>query len=158
MTFSPYASVEEADAYVQSGYGLPWDGISSVKLKALTEATRLMDFYIKYKGTMTDASQETKWPRTGVYDSEMRLIASDAIPTNIKSICIEIASNLIANGGFSTADVPVVFQAGSLKIQNDMKRVEENVFTKKIRMMIEEYGTLQINTARGFSQVSLVRV
>jgi hypothetical protein len=159
MAIQPYATVEEADAYYTEGFGYDSWLSTSPKLKLLVSATRLMDRFISWEGVKTDATQETKWPRAGVYDDEMQLIASDTIPVFVQHICCEIAYQLLSYGGFDGPEVPVVFQAGSLKVQNDMSRVSDNVFTSQIRALISASGGRidDLTSSRSASVVSVVR-
>jgi hypothetical protein len=94
-----------------------------------------------------------------VYDEEMQLIASDSIPVFVQHICCELAYQLLIYGGFEGPEVPVVFQAGSLKVQNDMSRVSDNVFTDQIRAMISSSGGAieVLGSSRGASIVNVSR-
>jgi len=96
-----YISVAEADAYFEGRlYTTEWDNASLAdQEKALRMATTELD-PMDWKGTMTDTTtpQALSWPRSGVYDSNGLLLASDEIPVFLINATSELAlSQLVSN-------------------------------------------------------------
>jgi hypothetical protein len=82
----------DADAYL----------VDSASWLALTEtakdnhrssASRLLNSF-DWKGYITATAQVDSWPRTGVYDSERRYIASDSVPSDILNALYEMCGKL----------------------------------------------------------------
>ena len=113
-----YATLAEADAYASARSWADWAALTdAVKESRLTDAALYIDTSYTFKGVITSSAQVMAWPRTGVEDSEGRLIASDAYPERLKAAQIEYArlasSGLVTND--TAGDVKAI-QAGSVAI------------------------------------------
>ncbi len=102
-TFSAYASLAEADAYLAGAAGAlrtTWTGAETdAKRRALVTATRALD-RLPWRGTKALASQATAWPRAG--------IGTTGVPADIEAAAILIAADLVAHGGrLAIADLDV---------------------------------------------------
>lgn len=63
-----YTSIAEANAYHDTHpYSAVWDDAGDdEKCRAIVTATRLLDIWFEWQGTVTTLSQRLGWPRTGV--------------------------------------------------------------------------------------------
>lgn len=90
-----YVEVDDIDTYA-AGHGLSgWTGTLEVKEAAARYARVWIDDR-RWKGTVTDETQELSWPRTNVYDEEGRLIGANVIPKRLKDAQCEMAVNHLA--------------------------------------------------------------
>lgn len=102
-----YATLAEAEAYV-STMGLTFSGDDAAKEQALRRAAVWLDatYRTYWPGQKVNGrSQARDWPRSNAYDHEGNLIASDAIPAEIKNAQIEAATREAANSGSLSPDV-----------------------------------------------------
>jgi len=100
--------VADATTYHESHlYATDWtDSDTDTQTIALIYATRLLDSMIEWTGAPTDAStQALRWPRTGMYDFDDNLVATDAIPTELANATAEFARQLIASNRAADNDV-----------------------------------------------------
>lgn len=86
MSFTPYATIEEAQAYFDMRFNTSaWDVASEGdQTKALSHATLIID-RLTYAGELTDPAQKNKFPRDG----------DTAIPEQIIYATAEIALALL---------------------------------------------------------------
>lgn len=108
-----YAAVAEADAYFLARGVATWTGTTTAKENALRVGTAYLDN--QYRGEWpeirTDQDQALAWPRTGVYDTDGYLIASDEIPVQVVNATCEAA--LLALTGVSLE--PVLTRGNAIK-------------------------------------------
>lgn len=87
-----YASVAEFDAYVADrGIDVSLLGTTQIKQQKLVQATGYIDLSNRFKGFKLVTTQALQFPRTSLYDCDGTLVASDAIPANVKYAAIEYA-------------------------------------------------------------------
>ena len=111
-----YTTIAAADAYHDDHlYGTDWsDSDADTKCRALVMATRLLDYWFEWGGSVTTIGQRLMWPREGVIGPNGLEEASDAIPDRIADATAEWARLLIASD--LTADSDIEAQGiGSLK-------------------------------------------
>lgn len=102
-TSNSYVSVLEADAYFDTHpyYADAWADMGLPdKERALISATMQLDSLVHWYGYITNSTQALDWPRTGVYDNEGRLIASNVIPTQVKYATMEMAYHVYKSNPF----------------------------------------------------------
>jgi hypothetical protein len=58
---------------------------------ALLVATEYLDDTYDFKGYKTVSTQDEKWPRSNIYDSEGNSISSSTVPTKVKDAVCELA-------------------------------------------------------------------
>lgn len=96
-----YVSVAEADDYytIDTNFTATWTGLTTqAKEYLLAWATRILDQKTEWKGCMSvPATQNLRWPRTGVYDRDGRLIEADEMPGQLKEAVFEFAKYLREN-------------------------------------------------------------
>lgn len=114
IEYNSYASVEEADQYLNVKYGSNWSTYDEdKKAKLLVNSTREIDKRL-YQGKKADEKQPLKFPR---------IIAGK--PTDdelIKQACIELADGLAltssgANGGVSNLQAIKSFKVGDTDVE-----------------------------------------
>lgn len=99
-----YVSLNESDLYFSVGYKKEkWIGITnSEKENLLIESTRLLDQHFTWSGFIPSSStQSLRWPRSGVYDIDQRLIDKDVIPKQVKYAVCELAYSIYLGNGFN---------------------------------------------------------
>jgi hypothetical protein len=118
-TSNSYETLAEASTYFDERLPLPtpWIASGDTSIRALIMATRVLDamaqpyktfmpgegaYFIqrkKWTGAPATTTQRLAWPRTGMYDSNGNLIASDVIPQALKDAESELAGQLIIKAG-----------------------------------------------------------
>lgn len=103
----------EADSYVDLTYvdnfvafsvdNALWPTTDAEKEAALVEATRILDSQFDWKGLIASETQALRWPRSGVYDADDRLISDSIVPKAIKDAVCSLAYYLVQNGGLKQA-------------------------------------------------------
>jgi len=160
-----YITLDEADAYFESRLPLtpPWNpaaGADGSNSAAIIMATRLIDSmfagktYIKevggkfwrvrsryWNGVVATSVQALAWPREGMLDPHGRLIASNALPKQLKEATAELAGQLLM--GDTTLDNSVIVQgitsvrAGSVAVTfKDM--IEKHVIPGAVLNLLPE--------------------
>ena len=111
-----YVSVADAGTYC-TAHGLSaWTGADAVKESALRNATQYLDATYRFKGYRVAEHQALMWPRSGVMFDGYTL-AYDAIPTMLKTACIELAIKAISGSLIVDPDPQYVtdVQVGPIK-------------------------------------------
>lgn len=105
-----YASLADATAYFTARGITAWTGTDTVKENALRRATTYLDnqYRERWVGVRTNETQALAWPRLDgsrnvnggytqpLYDSDGFQIASDAVPRQVKTACLEAALLAVA--------------------------------------------------------------
>ena len=118
-----YVTVVEADAYFDTRLHTDnWDAEvsdSTNKVKALQQATRILDSYVKWLGWKSDEDQALAWPRWGIchdgreyfecMDWVLRKdgiysVDADTIPQAVKDAQCELALYLLGTDAQAVAD------------------------------------------------------
>lgn len=109
-----YVTLDEANAYfsgvIKSDFWPSSDAYEDsedVILKkeaALLESRRTLDRLFGWFGNIADFNQVLRWPRTGVYDLDERLIPNDTVPEQIKNSQCDLALYLLQSGGLNVSD------------------------------------------------------
>ena len=118
-TANSYVTVEEADAYfLDRIHSEDW-GVSVPKEQALITASRMLDWYLKFKGYKADAEQAMEWPRVEVTLSSGYEVSSTIIPKAVKVATFEMALAVLAEDRSLDDDLAGLahVQAGPLVIK-----------------------------------------
>lgn len=154
-----YVSVAEADVYFFGAKKALWDALdTSAKEPLLKEATRLLDQFFDWSGTIDPVStQSLRWPRINAYDQDERLIPSTDIPKAVKYGTIEFALYLNTNSGFDPSvnnlqlvkigPIRLDFKAGS----------NDNSFPKMVMDLVSSVGSFKSVSMSSIGQPRLVR-
>ena len=114
-----YVTLEEADAYFEDRmHSSAWDTAENPEALLIT-ASQMLDWYIKWKGSKSTASQFMQWPRSGAIRSDGTEIDDDVLPPEVKIAVFEQAfANIEAD---RTLEDPLAgigkLKAGSLAIE-----------------------------------------
>jgi hypothetical protein len=103
-TSNSYVTLAEAETYFAERLNVSnWDDAASddIKNRALISAARRLD-QEGWAGLKYDADQALAWPRTGTYDRDGVLYASDAIPEPVTTAQLNLALAML--GGDLLAD------------------------------------------------------
>lgn len=95
-----YSTLAEANTYHDGHpYGSVWDtaaGGTDQKNRALITATKLLDTWFTWKGSVVGSTQALLWPRVAAVGPNGYEEPSDDIPTRIKDATAELARQLLA--------------------------------------------------------------
>jgi hypothetical protein len=147
-----YVTVAEASAYFMDRiHASAWESFED-QSSALITASRLLDWYMKWKGYRSSSTQSMQWPRMGVVRRDGSSVDSSIIPVEVKIAVYELAlSSLEAD---RTADDPMAgieqIKAGSLMIKADSGDVFStamDTIPEKISRILSDYistGSLSV--------------
>lgn len=154
-----YATIAEGDAYHETHlYASAWeDTDDTTRCKALQMATRLLDQWWEWYGSVTDGDQALLWPRVGVVDADGFLLASDAIPPRIRDGCIELARSLIERNITAESDSRglKMIKAGSVELEFAVATPTVQPMPDAVTSFVSIYGTKR--SASGSGAVTLGR-
>jgi hypothetical protein len=144
VSANTYSTEAEADTYhADRLHATDWTGASSATQEAsLKWATRLLDERVDWDGAIAASAQALRWPRSGLVDRDGRVVASDSLPTFLKSATAEFAMRLIASDLSADRD-----GLGLGRVQVDRLRVNYDkddrpgVLPEVVRDMVRFYGT-----------------
>jgi hypothetical protein len=138
-----YVTVAEADAYFADRiHSDSWQTVDSPP-SALVTASRLLDWYIKWKGHRSSTTQSMQWPRTGVSRPDGSSVDTTIIPSEVKTAVFELAlSSLEAD---RTADSGLAgieqVKVGSLMVKADNGDVDStaaSVIPEKVNKILSD--------------------
>jgi hypothetical protein len=114
-----YVTLIEAEDYFEDRmHSSAWTNVTDQE-PFLISASRMLDWYVKWKGSKTTSEQSMLWPRIGVVRSDGTVIDSNIIPSEVKIAVFELAFSNINND--RTLEDPLAgigqIQAGSLMIK-----------------------------------------
>jgi hypothetical protein len=91
-TSNSYLSVSAAEDYFSGKFGSDeWLDFSEPdKQKLLVTSTRLLDTNV-YSGKKTSSSQSLEWPRSGIYNRDGIVYASNSLPAQLLAATCELA-------------------------------------------------------------------
>lgn len=141
-----YATIAEGNTYHDNHpYPDTWlDADDDQKCRALVTATRLLDTWYEWVGTVASSDQALLWPREDAYGPNGYLHLSDEIPTRIKDATCELARQLLDSN--RTADSDVETQGiESMKLGTGMVLSFKGAVTAKpipdsVQVMVGHYG------------------
>lgn len=121
QTSNSYVTVAEAAAYFADRvHADAWQDVEN-PASALVTASRMLDWYVKWKGYRSSITQSMQWPRTGVSRPDGSSVDTDIVPGEVKVAVYELALSSVEED--RTADDPMAgieqVKAGSLMIKAD---------------------------------------
>ena len=100
-----YVTEEEADAYFEDrSHADAWEEFEN-KEAALVTASRMLDWYVSWKGYRSSDVQSMLWPRMSVLRRDGSEVASDTIPAEVKTAVYELALSSLEDD--RTSDDPL---------------------------------------------------
>jgi len=116
-----YVTVTGASSYfADRAHSLAWEN-EEEQGAALVTASRMLDWYITWKGFKSSAEQSMNWPRMNVVRPDSSLVADNIIPMEVKVAVFELALSSLESDRTSDGDMAGLGQikAGSLSIKTD---------------------------------------
>lgn len=90
-TQNSYVTMEEATTYFEDrAYSSDWNTFED-KGPLLILCSRLLDWYINWKGFKTSITQPMQWPRTDVILRDGTELDDDVLPQEVKTAVFELA-------------------------------------------------------------------
>ncbi len=116
-----YVTVAEANIYFADRlHAEVWDNADNAD-SALITASRMLDWYVKWKGYKSTSEQSMGWPRVNVLRRDGTEVDDSIIPQEVKVAVYELALSSITSD--RTADDPMAgieqVKAGSLMVKAD---------------------------------------
>lgn len=116
-----YVTKAEADLYFQDRlHSEDWEDTENPD-SALVTASRMLDWYVRWKGWRSSSTQSMLWPRTEVLRRDGTSVDADIIPSEVKIAAFELAYSSLDES--RTAEDPLAgieqIKAGSLMIKAD---------------------------------------
>ncbi len=154
-----YAEIADGNTYAETHlYASAWtDTDDDTRCKALQMATRLLDQWWDWQGTMSSSDQALRWPRAGVTDIDGNLVASDEIPLGILYGTIEYAFTLISSNVTAESESRGLksVKAGSVELEFAVATPTIQVMPDAVSAYVSQYGTKR--GASGGGAVSMQR-
>lgn len=156
-----YTSLADADAYWETNfYTATWDALTDAQKNVLiVMATRLLDDWVDWNGTITDENQALRWPRYGVLTRDGYAIEGDEMPTFLVNATAELANYLAKSDPTAEPDTKGFSElgVGDLKLKVDkIDRDNTTVLPDSVLAIIDAYGS--IRSRGGSGNVPLIRV
>lgn len=88
-----YVTVAEADAYFEDRmHSSSWEALEEeTKSGLLITSSKMLDWYINWKGVKAETTQSMKWPRSEVTRPDGTEVDDDVIPPEVKEAAYEQA-------------------------------------------------------------------
>lgn len=144
MTQLSYLTMDEATDILTYTVGSePWLSLPDTNKNAsLVQASFLLDSNFDWMGSVTDQSQELRWPRTGVFDRDGRPIPSDTVPKELNQAVALMALHLSSAGGISTVSTNLKsLKVGPISLSMDSdESISSQVIPKMIVSLLNSLG------------------
>lgn len=157
-TANSYVTLEEADDYfADRAHSSEWEE-SSEQSQLLITASRMLDWYVTWKGYRSSTTQSMQWPRTGVYRKDGSEVDPTIIPTDVKTAVFELALSSIDDDRTADSDLAGIeeVQVSTLKIKaddGDYNSTAAETIPEKIWKILSDL----YSTGGGVSVVRLMR-
>lgn len=149
-----YVTVQDASVYFgDRTHKSLWESCTG-RSAALVTASRMLDWYVTWKGAKTEPSiQAMEWPRVDVEDKDGEVVASDIIPTAVKTAVFELTlSSLSADRTADDALLGIAqIKAGSLSVmtkEDTPYAKNKNVIPDKIWKILTGLYTRNVSVVR----------
>lgn len=126
-TANSYLTAVEADALlcVNPVMYATWTALTPTEMDTyLVWASNYIDTYVQWKGYKTVETSGLRWPRECVVDCDGILIASDAIPNQVKIAVAQLAIFLTASESAQSGGNSSAAPAGIKRVKADVVEVE----------------------------------
>jgi len=152
-----YVTLAEANAYfLDRMHSSAWEDEDD-KDKLLISSSRMLDWYMKWKGVKGSSVQSMQWPRTGVIRPDGTEVDDDVIPFEVRIAVYELAFvNIEAD---RTAEDPLAgigeVKAGSLTVkagpekpnQTNAKVIPSQIYNILSDLIINSGGVVWLQRA-----------
>lgn len=135
-----YVTLDEAEAYFEDRTHVEaWSEFESQEA-ALVTASRMLDWFVSWKGYKSSTDQSMLWPRTGVYRKDGSVVEDNIIPLDVKTAVFELA--LVSLEEDRTEDDPLSgieqVKAGPLMVKADVNDYGSDVIPEKIWKILSD--------------------
>lgn len=159
-TANSYVTVAVADQYHldRPPVGTTWaDATTDQKTAAILWATKLLDRYYEWYGSVVDSTQKLLWPRSGLVDvNNWTALDTMTIPEQIQWATAEFARQLLADDRTGDSDVERMkirlLKVGSIRLDFD-----SDVYSKPIPDAVKSLIPESWGCLKSSSQVALER-
>ena len=150
-----YVTLEEATAYFADRIHTDlWTEFTNQE-GALVTASRMLDWYVTWKGYRSSSEQAMQWPRTNVVRRDGSSVDDTIIPNDVKTAVFELA--LVSLEEDITDSDPLAgieqVKAGSLMVKADTDDYGSDTIPEKIWKILADLYT----QGGGISVVRLMR-
>lgn len=161
-----YETLEAAEIYFEDRLNdEAWTSkTDEVKEDGLITATRILDLFLEWVGTIATQTQALRWPRHGAVDRDGRSYDGTTIPTLVKQATCELAlwflqkdrfgQSIFTGMGIKSAKVGPI--AVDIDISTDLMR-NQQIIPDHILTMLQGLGTLSDTGGASDRMVKLVR-
>ena len=138
-----YVTEPEADAYFETRpHSSAWSSVEDAEA-ALINASRMLDWYMKWDGYKTSETQPMGWPRATVLNESGYLIDDTVIPKNLKEATFEMALFSLAEDRVADQDMDGYskMKVGPLTLESDgtsNKSTKKKAIPKHVRSMLAD--------------------
>jgi len=148
-----YVTVEEASSYFDDrAHASSWGSFGEQE-EILITASRMLDWYISWKGVKASITQSMDWPRSGAIRPDGTEVDDDVIPPEVKIAVYELALSSLS--GDRTVDNELtgikMIKVSSLQIEADTDSTGKPTIPTKIRMILSDL------ISSGLSVIRLMR-
>lgn len=157
-TYSTKAEASAVGGYFETRlFKATWTAASTAnKNTALVWATRLLDEWVDWYGSIVDDDQALRWPRYGVETPDGYDVDFETIPQFLKDATAELAVHLLAGDPTAAPDTQGFsrLKVGSLELDIDKTdRDGETVIPDSVKAIVERYGTIRRRGSGGTAQL-----
>lgn len=138
-----YVTEVEADIYFDDRvHSDDWEEFEN-KEAVLITSSRMLDWYLKWKGYRSSSEQSMQWPRINVVRPDGSEVADDIIPVEVKVAVYELALSSIDSDRTEDNALAGIEQikAGSLMIKADNGDYDStaiDVIPEKVKMILSD--------------------
>ena len=148
-----YVTLAEADSYFEFRlHSSAWDNADDQEA-ALISATRMLDWYLKWKGEKATTTQALEWPRANVYDRDDNLLDETIIPQRVKDAACEMALANLSEDRVADKDMDGFAQivVGPLSLRSDateLRSSAKKVIPEHVRNMLSDFTSISGGVSR----------
>lgn len=140
-----YTTVAEANAYFETRlHSTEWDACTDPEA-ALITASKMLDWYSRYKGIKATETQAMAWPRIGAIRADSTEIDSTVIPPELKIAVFEMALSSVEEDPSLDSDLAGLseIQAGSvrLKTANGIRPRRKKALPERVSAILRDLVT-----------------
>jgi len=156
LNANSYVSLDEANFYFETSiWNDTWhNSDDNIKKACLIWATRTLDLYICWRGSVTTEDQALGLPRSGLVHKNGWAVEDDEIPVAVKNATCELAMRLIEENVVAKPDSEGIasFKIGEIFIEFE-KKYKPQPITDFIWLMVKPYGY----KSNQFNSIEIIR-
>lgn len=149
-----YVTLAEATAYFsERAHADAWDDFINQEALLIT-SSRMLDWYVRWKGNKSSITQSMQWPRTEAIRPNGVIVDTDIIPEEVKVAVFELALSSVESDRTEESAMAGLEQvkAGSLMIKadsGDLDSTDPEVIPEKVwRILSDLYSRGSLGVVR----------